>query len=101
LRRSRIFSYRTSAHNGRVQLGDDPAIALEEARAHIENIKQGADPRIAAFEQKQAIVKAEREKASLGSFRSLLDADRLLRPHVIAAGDETSLDLLIARRLLR
>ena len=65
-------------YNGRVQLGDYPAIALEEARtrarAHIENVKQGVDPKIAAFEQKQAIVKAEREKASLGSFRSLIDS---------------------------
>jgi integrase len=78
LRRSWVFRYRTGAHSGRVQLGDYPAIALEEARtrarAHIENVKQGLDPKIAAFEQKQEIVRAEREKASLGSFRSLLDS---------------------------
>ena len=78
LRRSWIFRYRTASHNGKLQLGDYPVVSLEDARGrargHIEIIKQGLDPRIAAFESQQATVRAEREKASLGSFRSLLDA---------------------------
>jgi integrase len=77
LRRSWVFRYRTASHNGKLRLGDYPAVSLEaarvKARTHIENMKQGVDPRLAAFEERQATVQAEREKASLGSFRSLLD----------------------------
>jgi len=37
-------------------------------------VRKGIDLRLAAFEQTQAVVKAEREKAALGSLRTLLSA---------------------------
>lgn len=76
LHRRWIFRHRTDGGVGKLRLGHYPAVGLDDARimarAHIEQVRQGIDPRIAAFEQKQAVVKAQREKAALGSLRALL-----------------------------
>lgn len=76
LHRRWIFRHRSDSGVGKLRLGDYPAVDLDEARTkartHIEQVRQGIDPRIAAFEQKQAVVKAQREKAALGSLRALL-----------------------------
>lgn len=78
LHRRWIFRQRSEEGVRKLRLGDYPAVGLEQARTkargHIEQVRKGIDPRLAAFEQKQAIVKAEREKAALGSLRSLLSA---------------------------
>jgi hypothetical protein len=76
LRKVWLFRCRTGDSTIKMHLGDYPALTLEEARKrareHIEQIKQGVDPRIAAFELRQATVEAHREKAALGDFRELL-----------------------------
>jgi hypothetical protein len=76
LHRRWTLRHRSDSGVGKLRLGDYPAVGLDEARTkartHIEQVRQGIDPRIAAFEQKQAVVKAEREKAALGSLRALL-----------------------------
>jgi integrase len=76
LHRRWVFRHRSDSGVGKLRLGDYPAVGLDEARnkarAHIEQVRQGIDPRIAAFEHKQAVVKAQREKAALGSLRALL-----------------------------
>ena len=78
LRRRWIFRHRTGGGVGKLRLGDYPAVGLDaargQARTHIEQVRQGIDPRVAAFERKQEIVKAEREKAALGTLRLLLGA---------------------------
>jgi integrase len=78
LHRRWIFRQRSDEGVRKLRLGDYPAVGLELARAkargHIEEVRRGIDPRLAAFEQKQAVVKAEREKAALGSLRALLSA---------------------------
>lgn len=76
LRKAWIFRARTGDNTIKMHLGDYPALTLEEARTrartHIEQVKQGVDPRIAAFEQRQAMIEAHREQAALGVFRTLL-----------------------------
>jgi integrase len=76
LHRRWVFRHRSGSGVGKLRLGDYPCVSLDEARTkartHIEQVRQGIDPRIAAFEQKQAVVKVEREKAALGSLRALL-----------------------------
>lgn len=76
LHRRWIFRHRSEGGVGKLRLGDYPAVGLDDARnlarAHIEQVRQGIDPRIAAFEKKQAVVKAQREKAALGTLRALL-----------------------------
>jgi integrase len=76
LHRRWLFRHRFDTGVGKLRLGDYPAVGLDEARTkartHIEQVRQGIDPRVAAFEHKQAVVKAEREKAALGSLRALL-----------------------------
>jgi integrase len=76
LHRRWVFRHRFGNSVGKLRLGDYPAVGLDEARnkarVHIEQVRQGIDPRIAAFEHKQAVVKAQREKAALGSLRALL-----------------------------
>jgi integrase len=78
LHRRWIFRQRSDEGVRKLRLGDYPAIGLDEARkkarSHIEQVRSGIDPRLAAFEHKQAVMKAEREKAALGSFRNLLSA---------------------------
>jgi integrase len=76
LQRRWIFRHRFEGGVGKIRLGDYPAVGLEEARckarSHIEQVRQGIDPRVAAFERRQALVKAERERAALGTLRVLL-----------------------------
>lgn len=78
LHRRWIFRHRSDSGVGKLRLGNYPAIGLDEARAkartHIEQVRRGIDPRIAALEHKQAVVNAQREKAALGSLRTLLAA---------------------------
>jgi integrase len=76
LHRRWVFRHRFDTGVGKLRLGDYPAVGLDaarnKARTHIEQVRRGIDPRVAALEQKQAVVKAEREKAALGSLRALL-----------------------------
>lgn len=78
LRKRWLFRYRTAGSSGKLVLGDYPGVGLEEARtkarAHIEQVRTGVDPQLAAFEEKQTTIRAEREKAALGSLRLLLAA---------------------------
>lgn len=104
LQRRWVFRHRSETGVRKLRLGDYPAVGLEEARtkarAHIEQVRQGVDPRIAAFEQKQAVVKAEREKAALGSFRSLLGS---YVAWLKASGKSSAreVDLLFERHVLK
>lgn len=78
LRRRWLFRYRTVETANRIVLGDYPAVGLEEARkkarVHIEEVRRGVDPRQASREAKRAVVRAEQEKAELGSLRDLLSS---------------------------
>ena len=78
LRKRWLFRYRTASSSGKLVLGDYPGVGLDEARAkaraHIEQVRTGVDPQLAAFEKKQTTIRAEREKAALGSLRLLLAA---------------------------
>lgn len=78
LQRRWIFRERSGESVRKLRLGDYPAVGLEQARTkargHIEEVRMGIDPRLAAFEHKQAVVRAERDKAALGSLRALLSA---------------------------
>jgi hypothetical protein len=76
LRRRWVFRYRTASTSRELLLGDYPGLSLEEARCkargHIEQVRSGVDPQLAAFERKQSTIRAEREKAALGTLRALL-----------------------------
>jgi hypothetical protein len=62
LQRRWIFRQRSDEGVRKLRLGDYPAIGLDEVRSrvrgHIEQVRKGVDPRLAAFEQRQAVVKA-------------------------------------------
>lgn len=99
-----LFRYRTADHTGKLRLGDHPAVGLQDARAlarvHIDQVRQGIDPRLASFERKQATIRAEREKALLGTLKSLLDAYcRQLRVQGKRSAHEV--ELLFDRHLLK
>lgn len=74
LRKAWLFRCRAGDSTIKMHLGDYPALTLEEARKrareHIEQVKQGVDPRIAAFELRQATVEAHRERLPLVTFVS-------------------------------
>jgi hypothetical protein len=64
LRRRWVFRYRTATTSRKMLLGDYPGLSLEEARCkargHIEQVRSGVDPQLAAFERKQSTIRAER-----------------------------------------
>jgi hypothetical protein len=64
LRRRWVFRYRTASTSRKLLLGDYPGLSLEEARCkargHIEQVRSGVDPQLAAFERKQSTIRAER-----------------------------------------
>lgn len=104
LHRRWVFRHRSDSGVGKLRLGDYPAVDLDEARtqarAHIEQVRQGIDPRIAAFEQKQAVVKAQREKAALGSLRVLL-ASYVAWLRASGKSSAREVELLFDRHVLR
>jgi Arm DNA-binding domain len=78
LRRRWLFRYRTASTSGKLLMGDYPSVGLEaarvKAREHIEQVRRGVDPLQASTELRQSTIRAEREKAALGTFRALLSA---------------------------
>lgn len=104
LHRRWVFRHRSDSGVGKLRLGDYPVVGLDEARTrartHIEQVRQGIDPRIAAFEQKQAVVKAQREKAALGSLRALL-ASYVAWLRASGKSSAREVELLFDRHVLR
>jgi hypothetical protein len=78
LRKTWTFRFRSKERQGEVRLGDWPALSLEAARGlareQIENVRNGIDPKLALLEARQDTAQAQREKARLGTFASLLDS---------------------------
>lgn len=78
LRRVWSFRYRKADLRGEVKIGEHPALSLEqarnEARALLELVRQGTDPKVARFEARQAEIAETRQRAALGTFAALLDA---------------------------
>lgn len=104
LRKAWIFRARTGENTIKMHLGDYPALTLEEARTrartHIEQVKQGVDPRIAAFEQRQATIEAHREQAALGVFRTLL-ASYVAHLRAKGKGSAKEVEQLFERHVLK
>lgn len=79
------FRYRKADLRGEIKIGEHPALSLEqarnEARALLELVRQGIDPKVARFEARQAEIEETRQRAALGTFAALLDAyvDHLTR----------------------
>lgn len=78
LRRVWTFRYRNRDLRGEVRIGEHPALTLEqarhEARAFMELVRQGTDPKVALAESRLANLEAARQTVSLGTFEALLDA---------------------------
>jgi integrase len=78
LRRVWSFRYRKADLRGEIKIGEHPALSLEqarnEARALLELVRQGTDPKVARFEARQAEIEETRQRAALGTFSALLDA---------------------------
>ena len=78
LRRVWSFRYRKADLHGEIKIGEHPALSLEqarnEARALLELVRQGTDPKVARFEARQAEIAETRQRAALGTFSELLDA---------------------------
>jgi integrase len=78
LRRVWSFRYRKADLRGEIKIGEHPALSLEqarnEARALLELVRQGTDPKVARFEARQAEIEETRQRAALGTFAALLDA---------------------------
>lgn len=77
LRRVWSFRYRKADLRGEIKIGEHPALSLEqargEARALLELVRQGTDPKVARFEARQAEIEETRQRAALGTFSALLD----------------------------
>lgn len=97
LRRVWTFRYRKADLSGEVKIGEHPALSLEqarnEARALLELVRQGTDPRVARFEARQAEVEETRQRAALGTFAVLLDiyVEHLTRTGKVSAPDVRAL----------
>jgi integrase len=78
LRRVWSFRYRKADLRGEIKIGEHPALSLEqarnEARALLELVRHGTDPKVARFEARQSEIEQTRQRAALGTFSGLLDA---------------------------
>ncbi len=78
LRRVWSFRYRKADLRGEIKIGEHPALSLEqarnEARALLELVRQGTDPKVARFEARQTEIQETRQRAALGTFAALLDS---------------------------
>ena len=94
LRRVWTFRYRKADLRGEVKIGEHPALSLEqarhEARALLEVVRQGTDPKVARAESRLASLEATRQTAALGSFESLLES---YVAHLKRAGKQSARDV--------
>lgn len=94
LRRTWTFRYRKADLRGEVKIGEHPALSLEQARqgarALLEMVRQGIDPKVARAESRLANIEAARQTAALGSFASLL---KTYVAHLKRAGKESARDV--------
>jgi integrase len=78
LRRVWSFRYRKADLRGEIKIGEHPALSLEQARGQarelLELVRQGTDPKVARFEARQAEIEESRQRATLGTFATLLDS---------------------------